>query len=139
MAQHDYKRSAGLVVIRGDISAAFRLDSEGFEKSAAHLSDLNLHRLEAGSISQGGEHFAADFCEGVSGGSHISQIKSRLVGSESDQTIRLLIAERPQEHRVDDAEDRRIRADAERECDNCHRGETRPREKAANRVADVFE
>src|SRR6185503_2543484 len=53
------------------------------------------------------------------------------------QLIGLPERKRPQEHRVDDGEDRGVGADAERQREDGHGGETRAREQHADGVAKI--
>ena len=55
------------------------------------------------------------------------------------QPIRAWIFERPQQHRLHDAEDRGGRADAERQRDDGDGGEAGPAGEAAKRVAKVLD
>ena len=54
-----------------------------------------------------------------------------------DQRLRILVRQRPEENRVNRTEDRGIHADAEREGDDDHQGESRPSPQAPHRVLQV--
>jgi hypothetical protein len=58
---------------------------------------------------------------------------------DRDEAIRLPVRERTQQHRVDDAEDRGVRADSEREGEDDDRGEGRALGETAEAVTDVAE
>src|SRR5581483_11177931 len=48
----------------------------------------------------------------------------RIQREHVDQALRVVVRQRSQKHRVDHAEDRAVRADAEGECKNDNRGES---------------
>jgi len=54
-----------------------------------------------------------------------------------DQPIAVGVGQRPQQHRVDDAEDRGIGADAKRQCQNDDGSEARYSAERAHRIADI--
>ena len=58
------------------------------------------------------------------------------VDAQSHQSIGLVIGQRPQEHGVDDAEERDVGADAEREAENGDEGEARRLEQLPGGVAE---
>lgn len=55
-----------------------------------------------------------------------------------DQSVRRRIAQRPEQHRVDDAKDRRIRPDTQRQREHRHSGEAGILQQMANGEAEVL-
>ena len=60
-------------------------------------------------------HALADIAVGGHGKPGFEAVEVGVVVIERDQTIGLVVRQRPQQHAVDDREDRRVRADAQRE------------------------
>ena len=54
------------------------------------------------------------------------------------ESIRIGVRQRLQQHAIDDAEDRAVCADAERQRDNCDHGKSGTLDKTAKRVTDVL-
>src|ERR1700752_214950 len=134
MTENHDKRTPAFIIIRSDVPAASWFDSERVKVSAADLSDLKLDWFGAGGIGQRCQNFAADAGEGAAGRDYILQIRGRLVGTESVQTLRLFITKRAQQHSVNHAEDRRVGANAKRQSEYGHRGKARAFEQPTNRV-----
>jgi hypothetical protein len=61
-----------------------------------------------------------------------------LIRPKSNQAFRLIVAKGPQQHGVNNAEDRGIGANPERERNDRDRGEGRPAQQAANSISDIF-
>ena len=55
-----------------------------------------------------------------------------------DEPFAVLVGQRPQQHAIDDAENRRVGADPERHRDDDHERETGIAAQAANAVTDVL-
>jgi hypothetical protein len=70
---------------------------------------------------------------------HVELVAARRVGAENhDEPRRIGEGERPQQHSVDDTEDRAVGADAERERADRDRGEARVPAQRAERVDEIL-
>src|SRR5262249_5164018 len=138
VTQHDHVRSAGFIVVAVDKTPALGSDSECFKESTADLSDLKLNRLTPARISQWRQNYAAKPAERLSLRLDVSEIRRRFIGPETDQSRRIVVRQRSQQHRVDDAEDRGVHANAESDRNHSHSRKSRTLREAAETIADVF-
>src|SRR6185436_3704516 len=72
------------------------------------------------------------------GGSYLHACSLGVQFLNGHDPIRLPVRQRAKQYGINNAEYRRARANAKRECDNHERSESRMFEQAANAVADVF-
>src|SRR5262249_32172976 len=71
--------------------------------------------------------------------SHVNLAAGLRVGfPDHYQSFRVRIWKRFDQYRANNAENRRVRADAERECDHCHQGETGITHQPSRAVAQVL-
>src|ERR1041384_4943997 len=52
VAQNYHKRSANLIVLRGNVATHLRLHTKRFKKTTGHLPDLELNGFRASSVCQ---------------------------------------------------------------------------------------
>jgi hypothetical protein len=138
VAQHNDERRTVPVILARDETSARWFDSQRFKEPAGHLPDLKLHRLTAAGVGQRLHNHATESAECFGLRFNISQIRRGLIRSETDQSRRIVVRQRSQQHGVDDTEDCGISTYAERESDHSDNRECRPLDQTPQAIANVF-
>ena len=147
--------------VRTAAPAAFGPSSCAFEQAAEHgaqahhveeraADDARLHHARLAAETDHREIDGGEVAEGADGGDARLEVvdfrhrERRVLGADAgraladvDQAIFVAIDERAQEHAADDAEDRGVGADAERERDDDGGGEALGAQQRAQGEADV--
>src|SRR5215510_5878845 len=139
MTKYHHKWRAVFVVFRGDETSALRSNAKRFKKTTGHLSNLKLDRLTAAGVGQRLQDHTAQPAERLTLQLDVSQIGCRLIRSETDQSSRIVVRQRPQQHGVDDTEDRGIHSNAKTDGDNSNSRKSRTLRETAETIADVFD
>ena len=126
MADDDGGLRVGTRFVRGEGPAGFRRDAENAEEAVAHRAPLGKARLAAAEdrrrIAAVGRHRV----EARRSVAPVDEVRmryargaaARVALAERDDAGGLAVRQRPQQHAVDDAEDRGVGADAERQRDH---------------------
>src|SRR5712692_5025885 len=149
VTQHHYVGSALVVLSRNEGAAAFGLDSQQGEKIVRHSGDAHSLGLACASERQRSTLVCAYLSETLAFVTqphkfHRSQASLRKTGRRQSvvdlhQVIRLLVWQRAQDHRVDNAEDRGVRANTQRQGEYCDSREAGSLKQASNTEPNVSE
>ena len=148
VAQDHHVVMARCVLVRSEHAAQRRLDPEHREERPGAV-----HDVQAFGVVAAGERALRPTPEtelvprprlrpvvlvlGPRGGER-HQVHRRELRPHHGQPVRLRVGERSQEHPVHDAEDRRVRADAERQREHEHHGEARSAGELPERVLEIL-
>ena len=148
-ADHRHSRAAGAVVAVDERSAAQRLQTEQRkhrrrERSAGELLRIALarerdrHEPERAHRLEGARLFLPRQVIQHRGGER-RQVQLVVAFGDPHETIGVRERQRPQHDRVDDAEDRRVRADAERDREDDGESEERRLPQQTDRVPNIVQ
>src|SRR6266550_4655498 len=118
MTQNNDVGATQPIVFRCNEPAALGFYTERLEKSAGHLTDLELNRFAGSGVIQWLGHHAPKAAEASGLRLHIYQIRGRLVRTKSHQSGWILVRQRAQQDSVDDTEDCSVHTDTQCECDH---------------------
>ena len=147
MAQDQHRGSARRVVASHEGAAVQRLHAQHVEVVRRHHASREPFGFLA--PEQVEEH-VVEFDDAVQRARlpvviHLLRREADVVGDrvslavvQDDELVAVLVGQRPQQHAVDDAEDRRVGADAERHRHDDDESEARIAAEAAQAVADVL-
>ena len=144
--QHDVL-AAGRIFVRREIAADHRLQAQRRQQRRRGLEANELFRIAAAGQRERvadrqreiAEHLLPllHFEEARIGEADAREVLRLVRRAQSDQPVRLAIRQRTQEDRVDDAEERDVRADAEREAEDGDQREAGRLEQLTDRVTDL--
>ncbi len=139
VTQHHDKRRTVFVVFIRDETSALGSHAECFKEPARHLSNLKLNRFTAARVGQRLHNHATKPAERLALRFNIGEVGRRLVRSERDQSRRIVVGQRSQQHGIDDTEDRSVHSNAKTDGDNSHSRERRTLRETAETIPDVFD
>ena len=84
MAQDDYERSTGFVIFAGDETTSLGFHAKSFEEPTRNVSNLKLNWFTSAGIGQRLHSHATKPAEGFGLRLNISEIRCRLIRSESN-------------------------------------------------------
>jgi hypothetical protein len=148
VAEHHDRRIAGAILGRFEPPAQHRPHAEQRQQLVGGVGRLHPDRAITAGQRGRAELPGRDRRAAAAAGPEVPEVGRRQpdvrqvdladdVGVQPRQPVRLVVRQRPQDDRVDDAEDRRGRADAEREGDDQHRGQPGRLPHHAERVPDI--
>ncbi len=147
MTDDDRRRRLLADIARIEHPAHDRPHTDYLQQAGRHAEALDAHwiagaeqrGLEAGVAGQYGEGPlpCRQIDEVANGDVRLGKASPRVAMPDDEQVLRLVERQRPQQHRFDDGEERRVRADPEGERDHRGRGERRFAAEDAEGVAEI--